>query len=91
VHSVETQEIIQVIPAPDSGEEGRRGLVSCLGGYAVPSSERGEKMKKVKVALVRGTKAVLEADIDEKPQRVEEEDMEEVEKEKDADVPTVSI
>ncbi|OJA12070.1 hypothetical protein AZE42_02171 [Rhizopogon vesiculosus] len=91
VHSVETQTIIQVIPAPDSGEEGRLGLVSCLGGYAVPSFQRVEKMKKVKVGLVRGGKAGLEVDMDENLIRGEVEKMEEVEKEKDSDVPAVSI
>ncbi|KAG0702061.1 CNH domain-containing protein [Suillus ampliporus] len=53
VHSVETQTIIQTIPAPDFGEGRRPGLVSCLAGYAAPSSERGDKMRKVKVGLMR--------------------------------------
>lgn len=83
MHSVETQEIIQVIIlSSDSGEGGKLGLVSCLGGYAVPSSQRGEKMKKVKVSLVRGMKAGLEVDNAE---------VEKMEVEKHADIPNVSI
>lgn len=85
MHSVETQEIIQVIIlASNSGEGGSLGLVSCPGGYAVPSSQRVEKMKKVKVLLVRGSKAGQEVD------NVEAEKIE-VEKQKDADIPNVSI
>ncbi|KAG1823674.1 CNH domain-containing protein [Suillus subaureus] len=90
VHSVETQTIIQVIPAPNFGEGGRPGLVSCLAGYAAPSSERGDKMKKVKVGLVRSGKVGLEM-VDKKVHGDQNEKTEEVEKEKDADVPSVSI
>ncbi|KAG1851971.1 CNH domain-containing protein [Suillus subluteus] len=90
VHSVETQTIIQVIPAPNFGEGGRPGLVSCLAGYAAPSSERGAKMKKVKVGLVRSENVGLKMD-DKKVHEGQNEKMEEVEKEKDADVPSVSI
>lgn len=86
MHSVETQEIIQVIPAPGSGEEGRLGLVLCLGGYTAPSSERGGKMKKVNIGLVRGGKPGLEVGLGEDPERSEE-----VEEDRDADVPSVSI
>ncbi|KAG2343004.1 hypothetical protein BDR05DRAFT_963384 [Suillus weaverae] len=90
VHSVETQAIIQVIPAPDFGEGGRLGLVSCLAGYAVPSSERGDKMRKVKVGLVRSGKVGLKMD-DEKVHEGQNEKTEELEKEIDVDVPSVSI
>ncbi|KAG2069585.1 hypothetical protein BDR04DRAFT_1101478 [Suillus decipiens] len=90
VHSVETQTIIQVIPAPDFGEGGRPGLVSCRAGYAAPSSERGDKMKKVKVELVRSGKVGLMMDI-EKVHEGQNKKMEKEEKEKDADVPSVSI
>lgn len=81
--------MIQVIPAPDFGEGGRPGLVSCLAGYAAPSSERWDKMRKVKVGLVRSAKVGPKMD-DEKIHEGQNE-MEEVEKEKDADVSSVSI
>jgi hypothetical protein len=90
VHSVETQTIIQVIPAPKFGEGGRPGLVSCLAGYAVPSSECGDKMKKVKVKLVRSGEVGLKMD-DMKVHEDQNEKMEKVENEKDGDVPSVSI
>ena len=48
----------------------------------MPSSQRGEKMKKVKVSLVRGMKAGLEVDNAE---------VEKMEVEKHADIPNVSI
>ncbi|KAG2133714.1 hypothetical protein DEU56DRAFT_810324 [Suillus clintonianus] len=90
VHSVETQAISQVIPAPDFGEGEKPGLVSCLAGYAAPSSERWDKMRKVKVSLVRSGKVGLKVD-DEKVHEGQDEKMKEVEKEKDVDVPSVSI
>ncbi|KAG1903119.1 CNH domain-containing protein [Suillus fuscotomentosus] len=81
VHSVETQTITQVIPAPDFGEGGKPGLVSCLAGYAAPSSECRDKMRKVKVGLVRSGEVGLKMDDD----KVHESQNEEVEEEKDAD------
>lgn len=81
VHSVETQTITQVIPAPDFGEGGKPGLVSCLAGYAAPSSERRDKMRKVKVGLVRSGEVGLNMDDD----KVHESQNEEVEEEKDAE------
>lgn len=91
VHSIETQAIIQVLPAPDFGEGGRPGLVSCLAGYAAPSSVRWDKMRKVKVGLVRSGKVGLKMDDEKVLDEGQNEKMEEVEKEKDADVPSVSI
>ncbi|KAG2737987.1 hypothetical protein P692DRAFT_20842227 [Suillus brevipes Sb2] len=91
VHSIETQAIIQVLPAPDFGEGGRPGLVSCLAGYAAPSSERWDKMRKVKVGLVRSGKVGLKMDDKKVLDEGQNEKIDEVEKEKDADVPSVSI
>ncbi|KAG2156895.1 CNH domain-containing protein [Suillus bovinus] len=90
VHSVETQTIVQVIPAPDFGEGGRPGLISCLAGYAAPSSECRDKMRKVKVGLVRSGNVAPKMD-DDKVHEGQNEKMEEVENEKDADLPSVSI
>lgn len=84
MHSVETQTITQVIPAPDFGEGGKPGLVSCLAGYAAPSSECRDKMRKVKVGLVRSGEVGLKMD-DDKVHESQNEKMEEVEEEKDAD------
>ncbi|KAG1748343.1 CNH domain-containing protein [Suillus paluster] len=81
VHSVETQALIQTISAPDFNEGRRPGLVSCLAGYAAPTSERVDKMRKVKVGL-SGDEEVLQG---------HEEKLEEVEKEKDTEVPSLSI
>ncbi|KAG1760450.1 CNH domain-containing protein [Suillus occidentalis] len=91
VHSIETQAIIQVLPAPDFGEGGLPGLVSCLAGYAAPSSVRWDKMRKVKVGLVRRGKVGLKMDDEKVLDEGQNEKMEEVEKEKDADVPSVSV
>lgn len=87
MHSVETLAIVQVIPASGSDEEGRLGLVSCLSGYAVPSSDHGGKMKKVKVGLVRSGGVGLETGLAERSQR----DKEEVGIVEDVDVPRVDI
>ena len=80
IHSIESQMIVQVIPAPTPstsptpssppGSAGHRrsgstssrggdidlrrlGLVSSIGGYMVPSTQRSEKMSKVPVKLIR--------------------------------------
>jgi hypothetical protein len=52
IHSVETQSIVQVIENPTTAQI--TGLVPSLHGFLLPSSQRrSEKMRKVKVKLVR--------------------------------------
>ncbi|KAJ7266916.1 hypothetical protein B0H12DRAFT_1010524 [Mycena haematopus] len=53
VHSIETQSIVQVLPAPHDDAEPRLSLVAALSGYLVPSTQKSEKMRKVPVGLVR--------------------------------------
>ncbi|RDB27975.1 Transforming growth factor-beta receptor-associated protein 1 [Hypsizygus marmoreus] len=70
VHSIETQSIVQVISAPassspstptteeNSNPRSRLKLVSSLGGYLVPSTQRSDKMRTVPVRLLRGSEAI---------------------------------
>ncbi|KAF8842967.1 hypothetical protein BDN67DRAFT_1032330 [Paxillus ammoniavirescens] len=56
IHSVETQSIIQVVPAPsdgNAGADGRVELVASAGGYVTPSSEHSEKMRMTKLRFDR--------------------------------------
>ncbi|KAJ7185526.1 hypothetical protein C8R46DRAFT_1207679 [Mycena filopes] len=53
IHSIETQSIVQVVPAPNDDVEPRVALVAALSGYLVPSTQKSEKMRKVPVPLVR--------------------------------------
>jgi len=68
IHSVETQSIVQVVPAqpvsptpsPRSATFSvefavRRNLVACANRYFVPSTKRSEKMKITRVRLLRNT------------------------------------
>lgn len=55
IHSVETQAIVQVISTPADSDSSRRlDLITSLGGYMVPSTQRSNKMRKVPVQLLRG-------------------------------------
>ncbi|TBU25432.1 hypothetical protein BD311DRAFT_764523 [Dichomitus squalens] len=53
IHSIETQGIVQVIPAPseESGEN-RKALIACLNGFFIPSTQRSEKLRKTPVRLL---------------------------------------
>jgi len=56
IHSVETQSIIQVVPAPlddDTPADQRVGLVASLGRYVVPFSEHSEKMRRTTLRFDR--------------------------------------
>ncbi|KAK0458912.1 uncharacterized protein EV420DRAFT_1620557 [Desarmillaria tabescens] len=57
VHGIETQSIVQVIPAPvpSSNTEPiqRKKLIPSLQGYLVPSAEKSAKMRTVSVNLLR--------------------------------------
>lgn len=63
IHSIETQVIAQVLSAPpgsprnstddDPHERRRLQLVSSVGGYLVPSSQRSDRMRLQKVTLGR--------------------------------------
>ncbi|KAJ7792403.1 hypothetical protein B0H14DRAFT_2394577 [Mycena olivaceomarginata] len=53
IHSIETQAIVQVLPAPLDDAEPRVALVAALSGYLVPSTQKSEKMRKVPVGLLR--------------------------------------
>ncbi|EPQ52370.1 hypothetical protein GLOTRDRAFT_65249 [Gloeophyllum trabeum ATCC 11539] len=68
IHSIETQAIVQVIPAPSTSpgpsprsatfpveSAVRRNLVACANRYFVPSTKRSEKMKTTRVRLLRNT------------------------------------
>ncbi|KAK0480738.1 hypothetical protein IW261DRAFT_1474317 [Armillaria novae-zelandiae] len=57
VHGIETQSIVQVIPAPvpssNTDQIQRKKLVPSLQGYLVPSTEKSAKMRAVPVNLLR--------------------------------------
>ncbi|KAI0070843.1 hypothetical protein K474DRAFT_1669669 [Panus rudis PR-1116 ss-1] len=52
IHNVDTQNIVQVVPAPP-GSEDRTRLVWSANGFMVPSYQRSEKLKAVRVPLRR--------------------------------------
>ncbi|KAI0786298.1 hypothetical protein C8Q75DRAFT_721587 [Abortiporus biennis] len=61
IHSVETQSIVQVVPAPSDIPTpfvpipvDRLSLVYTAAGYLVPSSQSSDKLRKVPVRLLRG-------------------------------------
>ncbi|KAL7277121.1 hypothetical protein ACG7TL_008966 [Trametes sanguinea] len=55
IHSVETQAIVQVIPAPPEGskQDDRKALIACLNGFFIPSTQRREKLRPTPVRLMR--------------------------------------
>ncbi|TFY60727.1 hypothetical protein EVJ58_g4966 [Rhodofomes roseus] len=55
IHSVETQAIVQVVPAPADGAQipERKKLNSSANGFYVPSNQRSDKLRKTPVRLVR--------------------------------------
>ena len=54
IHSIETQAIVQVVPAPtDVQVPGRKKLAASANGFFVPSSQRSDKLRKTPVRLVR--------------------------------------
>ncbi|KAI0754156.1 hypothetical protein C8Q80DRAFT_1216334 [Daedaleopsis nitida] len=57
IHSVETQSIVQVVPAPPDTSSplagDRRALVSCLNAFFIPSTQRSEKLRLVPKQLIR--------------------------------------
>ncbi|KAI0628613.1 hypothetical protein C8Q77DRAFT_1147065 [Trametes polyzona] len=58
IHSIETQTIVQVIPAPADGSSpissGRKALIACFNGFFIPSTQRSEKLRTTPVRLLRG-------------------------------------
>ncbi|KAI0365806.1 hypothetical protein BV20DRAFT_1003554 [Pilatotrama ljubarskyi] len=58
IHSIETQTIVQVVPAPPEGPSpvsgDRKALVACLNGFFIPSAQRTEKLRPTPVRLLRG-------------------------------------
>jgi len=70
IHSLETQEIVQVVPAPSTSPPttpsgrgqltDRLSLAASLNGYMVPSTERSDKMRMTSVPLFRPSEAVVE-------------------------------
>ena len=60
IHSVETQTIVQVVAAPPDAPsplaEDRKALISCMGGFFVPSTQRSEKLRMVPHRLLRGSR-----------------------------------
>ncbi|KAJ7485525.1 hypothetical protein FB451DRAFT_1554419 [Mycena latifolia] len=55
IHSIESQVIVQVLPAPKDDAEPRAALAAALSGYLVPSTQKSEKMRKVPVGLLRSS------------------------------------
>ena len=57
IHSIETQSIVQVIPAPPEGAsllgEDRKALVTCQNGFFIPSMQRSEKLRMTPQRLLR--------------------------------------
>jgi hypothetical protein len=86
IHSVETQAIVQVIPAsPPSpsgsptprSQLGSLRLAASLNGYLVPSTERSDKMRMTSIPLVRPATGVkLEMDRDSNLAEVQPYDLE---------------
>ncbi|KAI3605254.1 hypothetical protein WG66_013121 [Moniliophthora roreri] len=57
IHNVDTQGLVQVVPAPpeeDASKEERSVLTTSLAGFLVPSTQRSAKMRTVPVSLLRG-------------------------------------
>ncbi|KAF7318905.1 CNH domain-containing protein [Mycena chlorophos] len=53
IHSLETQTIQQVVSAPHDDAEARIMLSAALNAYLVPSTQKADKMRKVKISLLR--------------------------------------
>ncbi|KAJ7741453.1 hypothetical protein DFH07DRAFT_751107 [Mycena maculata] len=53
IHSIESQTIVQVLPAPTDTAEPRLALLAAINGYLVPSTQKSEKMRKTSVSLLR--------------------------------------
>lgn len=54
IHSIDTLEIVQVVPAPtDAQVPERKKLAGSANGFFVPSSQRSDKLRKTAVRLVR--------------------------------------
>ncbi len=57
IHSIETQTIVQVLPAPPEGSsppgEDRKVLVTCQNGFFIPSTQRSEKLRMAPQRLLR--------------------------------------
>nr|VWP00442.1 Uncharacterized protein [Ganoderma boninense] len=57
IHSIETQSIVQVIPAPPEGSSppdgDRKVLVTCQNGFFIPSTQRSEKLRMMPQRLIR--------------------------------------
>ena len=82
IHSVETQSIVQVIPAPSEGSaEDRRALITCLNGFFIPSTQRSEKLRMTSVRLL-GRKAQKQ---DRQQDQAQAQGVEEDEEEEDED------
>ncbi|RPD60228.1 hypothetical protein L226DRAFT_555130 [Lentinus tigrinus ALCF2SS1-7] len=61
IHSIETQSIVQVVPAPPEAPSplanDRKALISCLNGFFIPSTQRLEKLRMVPQRLLRKSAA----------------------------------
>ncbi|KAF7325882.1 CNH domain-containing protein [Mycena kentingensis (nom. inval.)] len=53
IHSIESQTIMQVLPAPHDDAEARLSLAAALNGYLVPSTTKSDKMRRVPISLIR--------------------------------------
>ncbi|KAI1785955.1 hypothetical protein LXA43DRAFT_1035556 [Ganoderma leucocontextum] len=57
IHSIATQSIVQVIPAPPEGSsppaEDRKVLVTCQNAFFIPSTQRSEKLRMTPQRLLR--------------------------------------
>lgn len=60
IHNIETQSIVQVVPAPPEDTVDRKLLLSCANGFFVPSSQSSDKLRPVPIRLVRGKLNVAE-------------------------------
>ncbi|PCH34975.1 hypothetical protein WOLCODRAFT_133672 [Wolfiporia cocos MD-104 SS10] len=62
IHSIETQQRVQVIPAPPGGDAAAlMKLLACTGGFLVPSMQRSEKLRRTPVRLIRKRPTPTEA------------------------------
>jgi hypothetical protein len=68
IHNIETQAIVQIISAPpdtsssapsDEYPRQRLNLVSSVGRYLVPSTQRSDKMRKTSVRLLRASEPIV--------------------------------
>ncbi|KAF7790537.1 hypothetical protein EIP86_001493 [Pleurotus ostreatoroseus] len=78
IHSIETQAIVQTVPASNASADVPKVLVSCVNGFFVPSLQRKEKLRPVAVKLRRTVHDTEAAAMAEKAEMEKREEAEEI-------------